>query len=43
MNEIHDAAARFFNLPEEQKMKYYIGNSKVNTSRHHSIVEMTWC
>ncbi|KAJ5122549.1 hypothetical protein N7526_009486 [Penicillium atrosanguineum] len=26
---IHQAAERFFNLPEDQKMKVYIGNSKV--------------
>ncbi|OOQ85537.1 2OG-Fe(II) oxygenase family oxidoreductase [Penicillium brasilianum] len=28
VNGIHNAAARFFGLPEEEKMKYYIGNSQ---------------
>jgi isopenicillin N synthase-like dioxygenase len=31
VNGIHDAAARFFDLPEEEKMKFYIGNSQVVT------------
>lgn len=35
VNGIHNAAARFFGLPEEEKMKYYIGNSQV-TDFHHS-------
>lgn len=28
---IHRAAERFFNHPEDQKMKVYIGNSKVRS------------
>lgn len=34
VNEIHEAAARFFDLPEEEKMKFYIGNSQVAASKH---------
>lgn len=30
INDIHRAAERFFSLPEDQKMKVYIGNSKVS-------------
>lgn len=33
---IHNAAARFFDLPEEEKMKFYIGNSQVTISHHSS-------
>jgi hypothetical protein len=29
IEKLHDAAERFFGLPEEQKMKFYIGNSPV--------------
>lgn len=29
INGIHDAAERFFALPEKQKMDLYIGNSQV--------------
>ncbi|KAJ5489094.1 hypothetical protein N7539_003984 [Penicillium diatomitis] len=28
IHELHNAAAQFFSLPEEVKMKYYIGNSQ---------------
>ncbi|KAI1501218.1 2OG-Fe(II) oxygenase family oxidoreductase [Biscogniauxia marginata] len=28
INSVHRVAERFFSLPEEQKMKYYIGNSQ---------------
>jgi hypothetical protein len=34
VNGIHNAAARFFDLPEEEKMKYYIGNSQVTVFQH---------
>ncbi|KAJ5432943.1 uncharacterized protein N7458_012099 [Penicillium daleae] len=30
VNGIHDAARHFFDLPEEEKMKFYIGNSQVS-------------
>lgn len=29
INGVHCAAEQFFNLPEDQKMKVYIGNSQV--------------
>lgn len=36
INGIHDAAERFFALPDKQKMDLYIGNSQVcnNSSSH---------